>query len=79
MLDAEDTYYGYQDTASDPWYVSSVPTGWTQATAAQAEARTNGKTAIQLADMSGVTYTEANIEAKLLRLRTKAVRSGNSL
>ncbi len=63
MLDAEDTYYGYQDTASDPWYVSSVPTGWTQATAAQAEARTNGKTAIQLADMSGVTYTEANIDA----------------
>lgn len=45
-------YFSYMDKETDPWYVKSVPTGWTQATDKTAELE------LTLADMAGVKYTE---------------------
>lgn len=58
-LESQITYYSYMDDEEDPWYVSQVPTGWTQA--ADKTGRTNGKTAIQLKDLFGKSYTEPTV------------------
>ena len=57
-LEAQQEYYSYMDEETDPYYVSEVPEGWTQASAEDVAARTNGKTAVQLKDLFGVAYTE---------------------
>lgn len=58
-LESQITYYSYMDEESNPWYVSSVPTGWTQA--ADTSGREDGKTAIQLKDLFGKAYTEPTV------------------
>ena len=57
-LDRQIAYYSLNDTEDDPWYVAEVPAGWTQNAGERDE---NGKTAIQLADMAGVPYTEPTV------------------
>lgn len=59
-LESQITYYSYMDQKSDPWYVSSVPAGWTQA--ADTSGRKDGKTAIQLKDLFGKSYTEPTLK-----------------
>ena len=51
LLDSQDTYEVFQDKESDPWYVESVPEGWTQA--AEHEEDFSDVT-IKFADMAGV-------------------------
>ena len=58
-LESQITYYSYMDQETDPWYVSSVPAGWTQA--ANTSGRVDGKTAIQLKDLFGKSYTEPTL------------------
>ncbi len=58
-LESQMTYYSYMDESADPWYVSSVPAGWTQA--ADTGGRTGGKTATQLYELFGKSYTEPTI------------------
>lgn len=57
-LDAQKAYYSLNDSEDSPWYVSQVPDTWTQNAGVRDE---NGKTAIQLADMAGVPYTEPTV------------------
>lgn len=63
-------YTGFNDFATDPWYQSSVPTGWDQATKAETEvneaptaakpySRKDGKTKVQLKEMRGVAFDDA--------------------
>lgn len=61
-LEAQKTYYSYMDEETDPYYVSEVPEGWTQASDADVAARKDGKTAIQLKDLFGVPYTEPTVK-----------------
>ncbi|MDR2201716.1 MAG: glycoside hydrolase family 3 C-terminal domain-containing protein [Clostridiales bacterium] len=58
LYDSRDKYYAYQDDPSDPWYVNGVPSGWTQSDGSD---RVNGKTATQIGDMSGVSYTDPSV------------------
>lgn len=51
LLDAQETYYPYNDEEGQPWYVSEVPEGWTQ----------NAETDVTLADLSGLVYTEPTV------------------
>lgn len=46
------------DEETDPWYVESVPSNWTQA--ASTAGRVDGKTEIQLCDLIGVDYWDTN-------------------
>ena len=57
-LDAQKEYFSLNDTEDSPWYVSQVPATWTQNAGTRDE---NGKTAIQLADLAGVPYTEPSV------------------
>ena len=52
LLDAQETYYPYNDEEGQPWYVSEVPEGWTQ----------NAATDVKLADLAGLVYTEPTVE-----------------
>ena len=52
VLDAEETYYPYNDEEGQPWYVSEVPEGWTQ----------GAPTDVTLADVAGLVYTEPTVE-----------------
>ncbi len=52
VLDAEETYYPYNDEEGQPWYVSEVPEGWTQGV----------PTDVTLADVAGLVYTEPTVE-----------------
>ena len=61
-LEAQKTYYSYMDEETDPYYISEVPEGWTQASDADVAARKDGKTAIQLKDLFGVPYTEPTVK-----------------
>ena len=54
-LDSQKTFFSCDDTEEDPWYVSQVPSTWTQN---KGERDEDGKTAIQLADLMGLSYTE---------------------
>lgn len=56
-LNAGREYFSYQDSESDPWYVSQVPSEWDQA-ASRAEGELCD---IMLEDMIGVSYTEPTI------------------
>lgn len=50
-------YYALSsDDETDPWYVASVDSAWTQG----AGERTDGKTAIRLVDLKGIDYTDLN-------------------
>ena len=69
-LESQITYYSYMDEESDPWYVSQVPTGWTQA--ADTTGRVNGKTAIQLKDLFGKSYTEPTLNNGVATAATDA-------
>ena len=60
-LENQQKYYSYMDEEIDPWYVSSVPKGWSQASSEDVAARTNGKTAIQLYELFGKSYTEPTV------------------
>jgi len=61
--------YAYEDKETDPWYKdASWGVGKTQATADQVAARENGKTAIQLKDMTGVAYEDASWETFMNQL-----------
>ena len=60
-LESQKTYYSYMDEETDPYYVTKVPDGWTQASAADVAARKDGKTEVQLKDLFGVSYTEPTI------------------
>ena len=71
-LEAQQTYYSYMDEETDPWYVSKVPSGWTQASASDVAARKDGKTAIQLKDLFGKSYTEPTIENGVATAATDA-------
>ena len=53
--------YSYEDKESDPWYKSEedIPDDWTQAGEDDGAARKDGKTAIQLWEMSGVPFDDA--------------------
>lgn len=62
-------YWTYQDVNSDPWYVTSVPSGWTQSDGSD---RTNGKTQIQLSDMVGIGYSEPVINNGVATAATDA-------
>jgi beta-glucosidase len=55
----EEYDYSYEDKETDPWYKSSVPSNWTQATEEEAKARKDGKCTTQLVDMAGVDYDDA--------------------
>ena len=57
-LDEQKAYFSCNDTEDDPWYVEQVPSTWTQNEGTRDE---NGKTAIQLADLMGVSYTEPTV------------------
>lgn len=70
-LEAQITYYSYMDEESNPWYVSKVPTGWTQAADA-VTGRTDGKTKIQLKDLFGKSYTEPTIKDGVATAATDA-------
>ena len=61
-LESQKTYYSYMDETTDPYYVSKVPAGWTQASAEDVAARKDGKTAVQLKDLFGVSYTEPSLK-----------------
>ena len=52
ILDAENTYYPYNDEEGQPWYVSEVPAGWTQ----------GAPTDVQPAMLAGKVYTEPTVE-----------------
>lgn len=51
ILDAEETYYPYMDEEGQPWYVSSVPDGWTQ----------GAPTTVGPVDLTGTVYTEPTV------------------
>ena len=53
--------YSYEDKETDPWYKSEedIPDDWTQAGEDDVAARKDGKTAIQLWEMSGVPFDDA--------------------
>lgn len=56
-LNAGREYFSYQDSETDPWYVSAVPSEWDQAVS-----RAEGELCdMQLIDMIGVSYTEPTI------------------
>ena len=54
---SQDTYYSWQDEATDPWYVKNdgIPSDWTQATSTEAALTTS------LDDMAGIPYVEPTI------------------
>ena len=64
--DLFETYRSYQDSPDDPWYVSEVPEGWTQAEAY------DGELAMEIGDMAGVDYTAPTIEGGVVTLATDA-------
>jgi beta-glucosidase len=53
-------YTPFNDLPTDPWYVKAtdIPATWTQASAEDVAARVDGKTEIQLYDMSGVPFDD---------------------
>ncbi len=51
VLDAQETYYPYNDEEGQLWYVSKVPANWTQ----------NAETTVTLAELAGNIYTEPTI------------------
>lgn len=55
--DRRDTFI-YEDSGYDAWYISEVPSTWTQG----AGTRTNGKPDIQLEDMAGVSFTAPTVD-----------------
>lgn len=52
MLDAQETYYPYNDEEGQPWYVSEVPENWTQ----------GAETDVTLSDLAGTVFTEATVD-----------------
>lgn len=52
MVDAQETYYPYNDEEGQPWYVSEVPANWTQ----------GAETTVTLADLAGTVFTEATVD-----------------
>ncbi len=57
-LEGRDTYDVSQDSSSDPWYVSSVPSTWTQATEHEAD---YSDVTTKIIGMGGVDYTTPTI------------------
>lgn len=55
----------FEDKTTDPWYVKSAPTGWSQATEHQAN---NSDIKIKLKDMAGLSYTEMSIKDGVVTL-----------
>lgn len=60
IMDSQAAYTSFNDLKTDPWYVAEeeIPETWTQASAADVEARVNGKTAVQLWEMADVPYDD---------------------
>lgn len=59
ILQSQVYYTAFNDLETDPWYKeASDLVGWTQASAADVTARVNGKTQIQLWEMSGVAFDD---------------------
>lgn len=58
MMEGRKTYEPYQDLEDDPWYVSEVPSTWTQATAHEKD---YSDVTTKIWDMSGVSYTDPTI------------------
>lgn len=52
MLDAQETYYPYNDEEGQSWYVSEVPANWTQ----------GAETTVTLSDLAGTVFTEATVD-----------------
>ena len=65
--DYYETYRSYQDSPDDPWYVSAVPTGWTQAASHEAD---GSDVTIKIREMAGVDYTAPTIEDGVVTLAT---------
>ncbi len=72
IMNSQVYYSSFNDKATDPWYKTAADMeGKTQASAADVAARVNGKTAIQLSDMTGVPYGAQEWEAFMNQLTYK--------
>ncbi len=69
-LNAGREYFSYQDTETDPWYVSQLPSSWDQAGAVRLDE--NEVCEMTLKDMMGVSYIEPTIENGVVKLATDA-------
>lgn len=67
--DLFETYRSYQDSPDDPWYVSEVPEGWTQAVSHEPD---GSDVTIKISEMAGVDYTAPTIEGGVVTLATDA-------
>jgi beta-glucosidase len=72
IMNSQVYYSSFNDKSTDPWYVTAADmTGKTQATETEATDRVNGKTSIQLADMTGLDYGSAEWENFMNQLTYK--------
>lgn len=58
-LEGQLTYRSYDDKETDPWYVTDVPSNWTQAAEHQ---EGYGDVTVKLAEMAGITYNESTLD-----------------
>ncbi|MBQ8161728.1 MAG: hypothetical protein IJ083_13410, partial [Clostridia bacterium] len=58
-LDSQENYQVYQDSEDDPWYVSEVPSTWTQA---EAHPEDFSDVTIRLADMADTYFSDPTVE-----------------
>ncbi len=57
-LDSQENYQVYQDSEDDPWYVSEVPAGWTQAAEHAAD---YSDVTVKLYTLAGLRYEEPTV------------------
>lgn len=58
MINGWANHYSYEDKATDPWYVSSVPAGWKQAASHEAD---YSDVTVKISAMAGVDYNDPTV------------------
>ena len=76
-MDNQVYYTSFNDLPSDPWYVSEedIPDSWTQASEEDVANRVDGKTEIQLYEMSGIPFDDARWDTFMNQLTYDEMRS----
>ena len=77
IMDNQVYYTSFNDLPSDPWYVSEedIPDSWTQASEEDVANRVDGKTEIQLYEMSGIPFDDARWDTFMNQLTYDEMRS----
>lgn len=76
IMQSQVYYTSFNDLPTDPWYKTAADVaGWTQASAADVSERLNGKTLIQLYELSGVAFDDARWTTFLNQLSFDELRN----